>query len=444
MCFAPQRRALFRDLNFQKWREHVVFCTFRLRNVLRATTACTFSTSQLPKVVRPWCVLYILTWKCASRDNSVHFFEISTSKSGPAMVCFVHFDFEMCFAPQRHALFRHLNFQKWSDHGVFCTFWLGNVLRATRACNFSSLIWPAGSAPAALASLLFNPPEPQNHEKTQCFATFLPFRAPASSFFWSFLFWLFSLLTAFSSLHIVGSLDFQTSFDYGDAAHYLDWELRTLLRIKLIDSKKDVGSSRTGRSPGPAGPDSDLKLKLESHLTRAQTTETTELPTLPVQALRHLANKIVEGLRRDAFLIARDLGLEALTQEGGLEHLFERIKSHVFPEHKRKPKNFSGQAKRQVGSYPDNRKSPCWDTHSVGVGGWSFHGTFRWTPYGTHAWIVTFEPARGIGRKSLCHHQGLRRSCQGVGWPVLRNPFEGGIQVLEWPHFDPTIAWEVW
>ena len=42
--------------------------------MLRATTACTFSTSQLPKVVRPWCVLYILTSKCASRHNGVHFF----------------------------------------------------------------------------------------------------------------------------------------------------------------------------------------------------------------------------------------------------------------------------------------------------------------------------------------------------------------------------------
>ena len=189
MCFAPQRRALFRHLNFQKWSEHVVFCTFWLRNVLRATTACTFSTSQLPKVVRQWCVLYILTWKCASRHNGVHFFDISTSKSGPRMVCFVHFDLEMCFAPQRRALFRHLNFQKWSDNGVFCTFWLGNVLRATTARNFSSLIWPAGSAPAALASLLFDPPEPQIIGKTQCFATFLPFRASASSFFWLFLFW---------------------------------------------------------------------------------------------------------------------------------------------------------------------------------------------------------------------------------------------------------------
>ena len=138
MCFAPQRRALFRHRNFQKWSDAEVFCTFWLGNVLRATTACTFSTSQLPKVVRTPGVLYILTWKCASRHNGVHFFDISTSKSGPTLRCFVHFDLEMCFAPQRRALFRHLNFQKWSDAEVFCTFWLGNVLRATTACTFST------------------------------------------------------------------------------------------------------------------------------------------------------------------------------------------------------------------------------------------------------------------------------------------------------------------
>ena len=56
MCFSPQRRALFQHLNFQKWSEPLVLLTFWLRNVLRATTACTFSTSQLPKVVRTWCV----------------------------------------------------------------------------------------------------------------------------------------------------------------------------------------------------------------------------------------------------------------------------------------------------------------------------------------------------------------------------------------------------
>ena len=100
----------------------IVFCTFSLRNVLRATTACTFSTSQLPKVVQPWCVLYIFTSKCASRHNGMHFFDISSAKSGLHLVCFVHFHFEICFAPQRRALFRHLKYQKWSAPGVFCAF----------------------------------------------------------------------------------------------------------------------------------------------------------------------------------------------------------------------------------------------------------------------------------------------------------------------------------
>ena len=120
MCFAPQQRALFRHLNFQKCSERDVFLTFS--TVLHATTACTFSTSQLPKMVRTWYCLYILTSKCALRHKGVRFFDISTSKSGPDLVCFVHFDFEMCFAPQRRALFRHLNFQKWSERAVFFGF----------------------------------------------------------------------------------------------------------------------------------------------------------------------------------------------------------------------------------------------------------------------------------------------------------------------------------
>ena len=154
-------------------------------------------------------VFNILTSKYASRHNGVHFFDISTSKSGARLRCFVHFDFKMCFAPQQRALFRHLNLQKWSSTDVFCTFSLWNVLRATTACKFSSLIWPAGSAPAALASLLFDPPDPQIIGKTQCFATFLPFRASASAFFWLFLFsdllsstLLFSLPLPSSAFHL--------------------------------------------------------------------------------------------------------------------------------------------------------------------------------------------------------------------------------------------------
>ena len=192
-----------------------MFCTCSLRNVLRATTARTFSTSEPPQVVRGWGVLYMFTSKCASRHNGVHFFDIATSKRGPDLVCFVHFHFEMCFAPQRRALFRHLNFQKRSDTEVLCTLSRRNVLCATTACNFSSLIWPAGSAPAALASLLFDPPEPQIIGKTvfRDFPTFsricIFFLLTLSLLLFSLL--IFSLLSAsallcFSSVHIVGSL----------------------------------------------------------------------------------------------------------------------------------------------------------------------------------------------------------------------------------------------
>ena len=110
---------------------------------------------------------------------------IRTSKRGPRPSVFNTFDFEMRFAPQR----RHDNVQKCSDPGVLCAFWLGHVLRATTACNFSSLIWPDGSALAALASLVFDPPEPRTWDKHSVSRLCYLFAgAPASSFFSLFLF----------------------------------------------------------------------------------------------------------------------------------------------------------------------------------------------------------------------------------------------------------------
>ena len=160
---------------------------------------------QRSKVARTWCVLYILTSTCASRRNGV---------------------------------FRLLNLQKCSELGVLCKFLLWHVLRATTACNFwtsqlpkvlrawgvwpfrlllratmarnfSCLIWPDGLASAALASLLFRLPEPQNIEKTQCFATFFWFFhfSDLLLLFSSFLFSSLILPTsAFPFVHIVGSL----------------------------------------------------------------------------------------------------------------------------------------------------------------------------------------------------------------------------------------------
>ena len=207
MCFAPQGRAIIQHLNFQKCSGVEVYCAFWLRNVLRATTACNYSTSELPKVLRRWGVLCLLTSKCASRHNGVQLFNISTSKSAPALRCIVPFDFEMCFAPQRRAIIQHLNFQKCSGVEVYCAFWLRHVLRATTACNYStSLISSDGSAPAALASLLFDPAEPQNIGKntvsrdSSTFSCTCIFFLLTLSLLWSTFFCLSSLLWLFPPL----------------------------------------------------------------------------------------------------------------------------------------------------------------------------------------------------------------------------------------------------
>ena len=151
ICFAPQPRAIFQHRNVQNGSANVVFCAFWLANVLRATAAWHFGTSELPKWLRQCGVLCILTCKCASRHSRVAFWNIGTSKMAPPMWCFVHFDLQMCFAPQPRAIF-HLSART------------------------------ATSAPAALASLLFQRQEPRIIAKTQRFATSLTFFAHVPSF----------------------------------------------------------------------------------------------------------------------------------------------------------------------------------------------------------------------------------------------------------------------
>ena len=203
--------------------------------------------SERPKVVRTPSVFNMLAWKCASRHSGVHFFDISTSKSGPKLVCFVHFDLEMCFAPQRRALFRHLKCQKLSAPGVFCAFWLGNVLRATTACTFSTsqlpkvvrtwcvlyiLTWKSASRHngvqffiSPLASWLrtrrfseptFRPSGDTNHWKNTVLRDFPTFSRICIFFLLTLSLLLFSLLIfsllsasalfCFSFVHTVGSL----------------------------------------------------------------------------------------------------------------------------------------------------------------------------------------------------------------------------------------------
>ena len=117
-------------LDVQKWSVPQVFCHFLLPNVLRATTACTFSTSQRPKVVRdPRMVLPLFTSKCASRHNGVHFFHISTSKSSSEHGVFCHFLTSKCAS--RHNSVHFFNIST------------SNVLRPW--CAFYILTWKCAS-----------------------------------------------------------------------------------------------------------------------------------------------------------------------------------------------------------------------------------------------------------------------------------------------------------
>ena len=77
---------------------------------------------------------------------------------------FSPFDLEMCFAPQRRALFRHLNFQKCSEHEVFLAFSLANVLCAPTAFRTRRFSEPT-----------FRPSGATNHWKNTVFRDFPTF-----------------------------------------------------------------------------------------------------------------------------------------------------------------------------------------------------------------------------------------------------------------------------
>ena len=121
-CTIPCACHAKRHLNLQKCPNPWCFLHFDFATCFARERRALFHISTFKSGPNMVCFSYILAWKFALRHNSVHFFDISTSKSGPSMVCSAHFDLEMCFAPQRRALFPHRNFQKCSQAEVLCTF----------------------------------------------------------------------------------------------------------------------------------------------------------------------------------------------------------------------------------------------------------------------------------------------------------------------------------
>ena len=95
--------------------------------------------------------------------------------------------------------FQHLNVSKWSGRGVFLAFLTSKSSSRHNGVQFFISHLPRWLRTRRFSEPTFRPSGATNIGKTQCFATFLPFRVPASSFFWFFFSLIFFLLT-FSSL----------------------------------------------------------------------------------------------------------------------------------------------------------------------------------------------------------------------------------------------------
>ena len=177
MCFAPQRRALFRHLNFQKWSDNgVALCILTWKCASRHNGVHFFNIST-SKVVREWCVLYIFTSKCASRHNGVHFFDISTSKK-----------------VRSWGVLRILTWKCASRHNDVQLF-ISHLASWLRTRRFSE---PT-----------FRPSGATNRWKNTAFHDFPTFSRTCTFFLLTLSLLLFSILLlhlCFSSVHIVGSL----------------------------------------------------------------------------------------------------------------------------------------------------------------------------------------------------------------------------------------------
>ena len=177
------------------------------------------TTSEPSKVVQACGV----TWKFALRHSGVHFFDMSTSKSGPKLVCFLYILTSKCGLRRSGVHFFDISTSKSGPtlrcFAVLCTFWLRHVLRATTVCTFSTsqlpkvlrswgalyiltskCAWRHNGVQFFLSHLAkwlrtrrfseptFRPSGATNHWKNTVNRDFSTFRAPASSFFWLFLF----------------------------------------------------------------------------------------------------------------------------------------------------------------------------------------------------------------------------------------------------------------
>ena len=233
------RFSCFWQVQMSKAHAVVVRSTCRSKHVKNTACSDHFWTFNWQKWSETFS-LSISNSKCASH----HFLNIWTSKSAPTLRCFVHFDFDMCFALQRRALFEHQLPKMPRAWSALCIFtskyaWRHNGVRFFISHPTRWLCpWRLCRLQRAYFSTL------RSHktlEKKQYFTTFLLFRAPWSSLFWLFLFSDFfssdyfsslPLPTSASSVHVVGSL---TSFSDLTCTMFSCFLPKCCCRVALCD-----------------------------------------------------------------------------------------------------------------------------------------------------------------------------------------------------------------
>ena len=188
MCFSSQRHAIFRHLNFKKWSETVSFLAFWLANVLLATAACNFSTSQLQKVVRTCSERHILIENVLLATAACNF---STSQLQKVV---------------RDRQFFNILTSKCASRNSGVQFFISELNSYLRTRRFNEVT--------------FRPSRPTN------FATSLTFRASVSSFYWLSRNCIFFLLTL---------LLFSTFFIFWLCYSALLFQLSILSEVRLLN-----------------------------------------------------------------------------------------------------------------------------------------------------------------------------------------------------------------
>ena len=169
----------------------------------------------------------------------------------------------------------------------------------------------------------------------------------------------------------------------GDPAYFHDWEFRTLMRLKLYEdaikakAQKKASRRNSRRSPTPQDEPTDADAEVDAPgelpnggdlaslaaaMSRESPSDTSpaskhgksskpsvtsrashgpkdlpegddldELSASATQARTEMVQKVLEGLREEAFELARDIGVDVLTQPGGLRKFVKKLRDVVFP-----------------------------------------------------------------------------------------------------------------